>query len=207
MKPLLLSFFAFLLTAFSGSDHQEIKITYLITNKVMAPIRYPGITERDQLADSLITEMLRNMRISHEFDLTSELGNTSLSAYRLVGQTDPRMMIGPYHFRNGQWMGQSLLKNPDMYEVDYKETDESKTILGYSCKKFVCRQRTADSLAIEIWATKRLPAYINPVVGLTNFPHGILEAVIGDSAEVIRATEVKISVKSGKEKKVVEARI
>lgn len=182
----LISFFEI----FSSSSNKVISIIYVITNKLELSHEPSKQPKQDFWVDSLMGEMFKNTRIAHEFELKSELGITSISKYRLISQINPRISMGPYSFKDNYWFAENLINNPEMYSVDYLETTEQKKILGYECIKYLGKKKTKDSLKMEIWASKQLPSYVNPVVGLTNFPYGILEAYIGDNAEIIQAKEI-----------------
>ncbi len=183
-------------------SYQLIKITYTVTNKVEFSFDSLKNVQHDPWMDSVVSNMIKKTRIVHQFDLSSALGDTYISKYRFVGNASIKIPAspGPYTYRNDQWFEDNLLVNPNMYTVSFKETEEKKMILGYECTKFQCKKNTSDSLQMTIWATRRLPSYINPSYRLTGFPYGILEVVHGDSTEVIQATDISITEVNRKKK-------
>lgn len=80
-------------------------------------------------------------------------------------------------FKNGIWTIQrGEIKEPYDSPVtfDVTETNETKEILGYQCKKYLALDNYGKP-EITIWATKELPNTLVPCVGLTSFVSAILE--------------------------------
>ncbi len=177
-----------------NKSYQVYNITYTVTNKVQHTFDSVKDAEHDPWIDSIVLSMVNKTRIIHEFNLRSAQGETHISKYRFIssGSIQVTGSLGPYTYKNDQWFTENLLEDPKMYTVTNKETGEKKNILGYECTKFVSKRNTTDSMKIEIWATRRMPSYINPVFQLTGFPYGILEVIIGDSNEVIQAKSIRI---------------
>lgn len=200
MKLLFVVLSAFALSF--NNSYQVYNITYTVTNKVQHTFDSVKNAKHDPWVDSIILDMVSKTRIIHEFNLRSAQGETYISEYRFISSGSMQITgsLGSYTYKNGQWFAENLLENPKMYTVTYKETAEKKSILGYECTKFICKRNTSDSMDIEIWASRKLPSYINPLYGLTGFPYGILEAVFADSVEVIQAKSISIDESNNKKK-------
>jgi hypothetical protein len=88
---------------------------------------------------------------------------------------------------------QSKITDIPAKNVLIEETKEHKTILGYSCEKFLVKDIMSGEKYF-VWANRTLPKTLNPMPGLNGFKYGILEVQeINDarSTIAIRITKLK----------------
>src|SRR5690554_3223243 len=175
MKPffLILVFFSIILQATAQSD-KTYKITYLVSSHgKVAEEQDPQVllVNDDWVKGSSVKKLVGEGVFPYE-------------EFYINWKATPSEYIKTAYFSN-----EEIAKTVDTNFIgryDYKITDETKKILGYTCYKAVT---TVNSNSIELWFTKDLPYRASPVAMGQEL--GLVLEYVRNGNTAITASEVK----------------
>ncbi|QAA81123.1 GLPGLI family protein [Aequorivita sp. H23M31] len=175
MKSLLLSLFLFLVVFPSAVQAQKsYKITYLSSDH--------GKTDRDQ--DPIVLLVNDEMVKGTSIKKLAGKADYPYQEFYINWKTEPAEYIRTAHFSADKSL--ETIDTNFLGRYEYKLTDETKKILGYTCYKAVT---IVNSNNIELWYTKDLPYKASPV-GMGQELGVVLEYVRNGNT-AITASEIK----------------